>query len=58
MKKQEEIKIKEKVVFEFAYEKNAERVALALCMSGYYVKIRHDVGYFVCVYEHDDSIIK
>ena len=47
------IKIKEKIVFEFTHYENAERVALALCSSGYFVKITTDVLSKVYVYTYD-----
>lgn len=39
MKKIHSLQIFEKAVFEFTYEENANRVAFALCSSGYIVKV-------------------
>lgn len=55
MKKEKEIKIKEKVIFTFAYLENAERVAIALAMSGYYVRIsKSSAGFILWVYTNRD----
>lgn len=46
-----QITIREKVVFEFAYEENAKNVALALSFAGYYVKVgKYEGKYAVGVY--------
>ena len=37
--KQDKINIFEKVTFEFAYYENVMNVAMALSMSGYYIRI-------------------
>ena len=42
-----EIKIIEKVTFSFGHMENAKNVAIALATTGYYVKIRQDVGRYV-----------
>lgn len=46
-----EVKIREKVVFHFADERNADRVSLALSRGGYYVRaLATSSGYSVYVY--------
>jgi len=55
MKKIPTIEIREKVVFEFGYFENAERVAMALSLGGYYVRIKEEQGkYTVFVYTDRD----
>jgi len=49
--KEQTLKIKQKVSFEFAHERNAQNVALALCSAGYLVRIiSSGIGYIVYVY--------
>jgi len=51
------IKIREKVVFEFARTESMERVVLALSMAGYYVKVTSgQVGYVVYIYTDREDL--
>lgn len=46
------IKLKEKVVFDFALEQSANNVAISLCRAGFYVNIRRiNEFYVVYVYQ-------
>ena len=42
-----EIKIIEKVTFIFGHIDNAKNVAIALALSGYYVRLRQDSGNYI-----------
>ena len=51
MEKREIIKIKEYTTFRFVHQENAERVAIALVSSGYFVRIVRASGeYLAYVY--------
>lgn len=46
-----DVTIKEKVTFEFALRENVDRVAIALILAGYYVKVRKEgMKYEMLVY--------
>ena len=45
----EKINIVEKVTFEFAYYENVMNVAMALAMSGHYIRIRKDGSKYVLI---------
>lgn len=53
------IKIYIKTIFEFAHEQNARNVAIALCSSGYLVKIMGGTGnWILMVYTSKNPAIK
>ncbi len=53
----EVMEIEEKTFFNFTQLQNAQNVALALCSSGYYIKITQTgAGYTVWVYKHPNTI--
>lgn len=45
----EKISIVEKVTFEFAYYENVMNVAMALAMSGQYIRIRKDGSKYILI---------